>query len=331
MSDLVEAAVYQRDPAWHGKGSVVDEDLRRWDDVKAHLGIEWDIEPRAVFIGEDGAFLAQQQAADFTAAVRTDNGEVLAVNKSGYSLVGIDAFGRFVEAAMSDLAVSWDAFNVLDGGRAVCATIKLDEPISVPGDDSPVYPYVGFSNRVDAKGSLLASPTAVRQVCWNTNTLFLASAEDSGWTASFRHASGLDLDEAAGTVRAAIREAREAFSVFGDTAALLADRSLSPDVFVGRWLPVVQHMDERVIERVVRKRDAFWEALNGPRGMDRKDSAWAVLQAAIDAYQYSDAFPTRGDHGRTKRSIAMIEARHGRGRRNDDLRRAYSIVMEKVA
>lgn len=330
MSDLVEAAVYQREAAWHGKGRVVDSDLRDWADVKAYLDIDWDIEPKEVYTS-DGipGYGTITRMPDYFAAVRTDSGEVLAVNRTGYVLVGIEAFGRFVEAAMSDSAASWDAFNVLDGGRAVCATIKLDEPIQVPGDASPVFPYVGFSNRIDAKGALLASPTAIRQVCWNTNTMFVQSVEGSGWSTKFRHTRNLDLDMAAREVSYAIGVARQAFEGFAETAKQLAETTVVPERFVSRWLPLVQGMDEPVIKRVEAKRDAFWGALNGPLGMERKDTGWAVLQAAVDAYQYGDAFPTRGEEGRVRRSVSMIESRGGWGR-NDDLGRAHRIAMELV-
>lgn len=319
MSDKFTAGVYQREPAWHAKGSVVQGDLRTWKDVKEHLGIDWDIASYPIRV--DNMFVP-----GFKAAVRSDNGKVLAVNPSDYALVGINDFGMFVEQAMSEQAATWDAFVVMDGGRAVAATIKLDEPISVPGDPSPVYPYAGFSNRIDRKGALVFDPTAIRQVCWNTNSLFLMMAEDSGWSTSYRHTKSLDIEKATEEIKESIRIVRLAFDGFGDTAKALAETTIDVDKYVKQWLPVRQHMTDRVAANVNAKREAFWGALNGPRAVDRKDSAWGVLQASIDAYQYQFGVIDE-DTGRVKRSISMIGARKGRGEETDDLRRAYQLTM----
>ncbi len=319
MSDKFEAGVYQRIPAWHGKGNVIDKDLRTWEEVKANLEIDWDIIQKSVKVGGE-------LVPGFRAAVRTDTGQTLAINAASYALVGIEEFGRFVESAMSDEAATWDAFIVLDGGRGLAATIKLDEPISVPGDPSPVFPYCGFSNRIDGKGSLVADPTAVRQVCWNTQSAFLMSAEGSGWATSYRHSGSLDLAKIADEVKEVMRLVREAFSGFEETAAALANTPINVDKYLQSWLPVRQHMTERVVANVEAKRDAFWGALRGPRATEREDTAWAALQASIDAYQY--AFGVIDEEaGRAKRSLAMVHARKGRGEETDDLRRAYSLVM----
>jgi len=329
MSDKITDAVYQREPAWHGKGTVVEEDLRTWDEVREHLVIDWDIEQRPVHVGG-------VRVPNFFAATRTDNDKVLAINSNSYSLIGVEAFGRFVERSMTEQTATWDAFNIIDEGMAMCATIKLDEPMMVPGDPSPVFPYIGFSNRIDAKGSLVADPTAIRQVCWNTNSLFLIAAGDSGWVTSFRHTGGLDMSTASDEVAQTIKLCRQAFLGFGGLARELAEATISVPKFVDRWLPIRQHMSDSTVTRVNHKRDAFNGALTGPRGVERHDSAWGVLQAAVDAYQYS--FPVHnGDVGREKRTYSMIKARIGGGlspeesNRSDDLRRAYSIVLDMAA
>lgn len=325
MSDKVEAAVYQRIPAWHNKGTVVDADLRTWEEVRAHLDLHWDIVEREVSV--DGRLIP-----GFHGAVRTDTGKVLAINANSYALIGLDAFGRFVARSMRDQAATWDSLVVMDRGLAMAATIKLDEPYQVPGDPSPVFPYVGYSNRVDGKGALIADPTAVRQVCWNTNSLFLMQADRSGWATTFRHTGSLDMEKAADEVAQTLELAREAFTGFKDTAKALAEKQVDPDDFLSHWLPIRQHMSDAVVTRLETKREAFKSALTGPRAVDNPDTAWGVLQAAVDAYQY--AFPVQGsEKGREKRTFSMISSRMGarnpiNSNRSDDLRRAYRIAMD---
>jgi phage/plasmid-like protein (TIGR03299 family) len=46
--------------------------------------------------------------------------------------------------------------------------VRLDEPITLPGDDSTTYPYLAITNRHDGKGACSLRTTAVRIVCQNT-------------------------------------------------------------------------------------------------------------------------------------------------------------------
>ena len=76
--------------------------------------------------------------------------------------------GEIVEAVLSQPNVKWETAGVLGGGRSVWCLALLDEPITLPGDDSPTLPYLAITNRHDGTAACALRATAVRIVCANT-------------------------------------------------------------------------------------------------------------------------------------------------------------------
>ena len=97
--------------------------------------------------------------------------------------------GEIVEAVLAQPNVKWETAGVLDGGRAVWCLALLDEPVDLPGDDSPTLPYLAITNRHDGTAACALRATAVRIVCANTFRAAELEGERTGATFSFIHRS----------------------------------------------------------------------------------------------------------------------------------------------
>ena len=97
--------------------------------------------------------------------------------------------GEIVEAVLAQPNVKWETAGVLDGGRAVWCLALLDEPVELPGDDSPTLPYLAITNRHDGTAACALRATAVRIVCANTFRAAELEGERTGATFSFIHKS----------------------------------------------------------------------------------------------------------------------------------------------
>ena len=158
-----------------------------------------------------------------SAIIRSDNGALLSLNKDSYTLISHGEMGEIVEAVLAQPNVKWETAGVLDGGRAVWCLALLDEPVELPGDDSPTLPYLAITNRHDGTAACALRATAVRIVCANTFRAAELEGERTGATFSFIHKSSWRsrIEEARRAVTGARTEIRRyselAHELLGDT------------------------------------------------------------------------------------------------------------------
>lgn len=307
---------FVRVPSWHGEDdqSFVGSH-RHWIDVKKDMGLNWDLVRRP---------RTDSGAERWIDIVRTDTGEVVhPAATDSFRLITMDEFGFYVEESLRDNKVIWDTFHVFRNGAEFAASIKLDEPLEVKGDKSVIYPFVGFSNRVDGKGSLRAFFAMSRLACYNMVTAQLGGAEDSGMAIRFSHSRKFSMEKAIESTSFLINREREFAHDFADKASVLNQKKIDTKVFVDRWLPTATDMTPRQLENVDTKRGTFYKALNGKYNVGRSDTAWGVLQAAIESYQYD--FPVKGNKGRERRGFDMMRPDQVR---HSALTNAYEIVLD---
>ena len=120
---------------------------------------------------------------------RSDTGAVLSLNKNTYTVIDHGEMGEIVEAVLAQPNVKWETAGVIDSGRAVWCLAFLDEPITLPGDDSLTLPYLAITNRHDGTAACALRATAVRIVCANTFRAAELEGERTGTTFSFIHKS----------------------------------------------------------------------------------------------------------------------------------------------
>ena len=134
--------------------------------------------------------------------------------------------GEIIEAVLAQPNVKWETAGVLDGGRAVWCLALLDEPITLPGDDSPTLPYLAITNRHDGTAACALRATAVRIVCANTFRAAELEGERTGTTFSFIHKASWRnrIDEA----RRAVTGARAEMRRYAELAAELLAIRITP-------------------------------------------------------------------------------------------------------
>lgn len=308
-----------RTPSWHGDHDQSFVGNRRlWADVKEDMGLNWDLvrRPRT----DAGAEMWHD-------IVRTDNNTVVhPAATNSFRLITMNEFGEFVERSLHNNNVYWDTFHVFRNGAEFAASIKLDEPLEIKGDRSVVYPYVGFSNAVDGKGALRAFFAMARLACYNMVTAQLGQAEREGMSIRFTHSAKFDMDNAIDATASMVNREREFAHEFAKSASNLNETKIDTKGFVDRWIPIATDMSVRQLENAEAKRGLFYKALNGITNVGRNDTAWGVLQAAIESYQYD--FQVKSVQGREKRGFDMMRPERSR---HNALTNAYDIVLQLSA
>jgi phage/plasmid-like protein (TIGR03299 family) len=125
--------------------------------------------------------------------IRSDTGQTLSHRPDSYTIIDHSEMGEIIEAVLTQPNVKWETAGVLDQGRAVWCLALLDEPVTLPGDNSASLPYLAITNRHDGTGACALRATAVRIVCANT---FRAAELEGERTAPPSH---LSIRRAGGT------------------------------------------------------------------------------------------------------------------------------------
>ena len=190
----------------------------------------------------------------------------------------------------------WETAGVLDGGRAVWCLALLDEPITLPGDDSPTLPYLAITNRHDGTAACALRATAVRIVCANTFRAAELEGERTGTTFSFIHKSSWRnrIDEA----REAVTGARPEMRRYTELAAELLAIPVTPaqrELFITEFIPMPP--EGLVTDRVARNVEEARKALRL-----LFDSSTTTEQIADTAYGLVQAAGEYLDHVRTART-----------------------------
>jgi phage/plasmid-like protein (TIGR03299 family) len=100
--------------------------------------------------------------------------------------------------ALADEGAEWETAGSLRGGSVVWSLMQLNEPFTLPGDNSESHPFVSVVNPHDGSGSMRAQSGNVRIVCMNTNMLADFQSRQRQTQYVFRHTSNVQerIDEA---------------------------------------------------------------------------------------------------------------------------------------
>jgi len=226
-----------------------------------------------------------------------DPGVTLACTQDTYKVIANSEFGEIFTALMEQDNVKYETGGVLDGGRKVWLLALLDEPITLPGDDTATYPYMSLMSRHDARGSTALRATNVRVVCGNTFSMAELQGDRTGLTYSFIHRGNWrdHMDDARQAVNGVRAEAR-AYAQLSENLLLVPVTPVQRDQFVEAFFPMPPRgtSSDRVLSNVRVSRDKLLEILAGQtvRGAGVEFTAYGMLQAAGEYL----------DHVRTARS-----------------------------
>ncbi len=298
MPANVESMFSVRQMPWHREGTILADYPGDWAQARTLAGLDWDPITTHVYaladLNTDGS-PHYEPIEGWQAIARSDNGTVLSLNRDTYTVISHGAMGEIVEAVLAQPNVKWETAGVLDGGRAVWCLALLDEPVSLPGDDSLTMPYLAITNRHDGTGSCALRATAVRIVCANTFRAAELEGERTGATFSFIHkASWRNRIEEA---RRAVTGARTEIRRYQELAHELLAISITPrqrELFVTEFIPMPPAglVTDRVARNVEEARQALRLIFESKTTEQVAGTAYGLVQAAGEYL----------DHVRTARS-----------------------------
>lgn len=293
-----------REPMWHGLGTVLDDYPDSWDAARKAAGLEWEPVERPLYVNvHDGnpdaapEFVAMES---HKAIVRSDTGHVLGVPSGSYSIIDHGTMGEIVEALLDvDDAVKFETAGSVREGAQVWALAYIDEPFTIPGDDSESLPFLALLNSHDGSAACKVVATSVRVVCWNTFQMASADGDRSGRQFVFRHT---------GDVKARIDEAKEALAGvrgesqrYAEFAAQLANVRVD-DAIVSMFLhdfiaDPSEHgeiVSDRVKANVAKARATFMGLYDeSPTTAAIKGTAYGLLQTSTEYLDHVRSFRSR--------------------------------------
>jgi phage/plasmid-like protein (TIGR03299 family) len=298
MPANIESMFSVRQMPWHREGTILADYPDTWTQARTLAGLDWDPVTAPVYAvtgdNPDGT-ACYEPIAGWKTITRSDTGAVLSLNKDTYTVIDHGEMGEIVEAVLAQPGVRWETAGVLDGGKAVWCLALLDEPITLPGDDSPTLPYLAITNRHDGTAACALRATAVRIVCANTFRAAELEGERTGTTFSFIHKSSWRnrIDEARKAVTGAQREMRR----YAELATELLAIPVSPaqrELFITEFIP--KPPEGLITDRVARNVDEARAALR------MIFESKTTEQVAHTAYGLVQAAGEYLDHVRTARS-----------------------------
>jgi phage/plasmid-like protein (TIGR03299 family) len=190
---------------------------------------------RAITMTDEGPTDTFEEVEGWKIVERDDDGTVLSTPRESYPLVGTKATMEIVEQLV-DGGAKFDTMGSLGEGEQIYATLYLDEPTEVAGDDSPSWPFVTITNSFDMSAALRVGLSAFRTVCGNTYDATLAAWEGGVPNFTFKHSGDMDAK-----AKAVLANARRYFQAFAELSADLAKLPTSDEQwgeFLERFVPL---------------------------------------------------------------------------------------------
>lgn len=238
MPALFEQGFFVREPAWHGMGVVLDDYPTREEAMRL-AGHDFDVVavPIRMEISNEILVAAGQAPTDhgdrilrkvegWTSHVRSDTLATLHVAKDSYERIP-NSVAYDVAELLFEQGFQYETGITLDGGKVCAITLKLDEPITITGDDSIVVPYGCMSWAHDGSASLKVRSGTIRQVCANTVSASEAEGAKLGTDFTFRHTK--NVHERIADAKEAIRGVRAGLDVYKVAMEELAAMPVTPD------------------------------------------------------------------------------------------------------
>ena len=298
MPANIESMFSVRQMPWHREGTILDDYPDTWTQARTLAGLDWDPVTTPVYaatgINPDGTG-HYEPIEGWKTITRSDTGAVLSLNKDTYTVIDHARDGRDRRSGPGPAQRQVGNRGRPGQRQAVWCLALLDEPITLPGDDSPTLPYLAITNRHDGTAACALRATAVRIVCANTFRAAELEGERTGTTFSFVHKSGWRnrIDEARKAVTGAQAEMRR----YAELAAELLAIPVSPaqrELFITEFIP--KPPEGLITDRVARNVDEARAALR------MIFESKTTEQVAHTAYGLVQAAGEYLDHVRTARS-----------------------------
>ena len=313
-----------REPAWHGLGTVFNEEVTTAQMLElAHLD-NWNVRLEPVYVQ---GVPAERFAVPSFAVVRTNpfdgEADVLSVVGQRYKVLQNEELFDF--GATLGSGARWETAGSIKKGRVVFGSLALErETVLDPnGVADKVNTYMLLHTSHDGSVSVQASITPVRVVCANNLNFALRSVKQSF---KIRHTQTLDGKMAA--AREALGLAERYMDDFDKAAQALfavpVTDSQVEDIFATAYPKPDKDASKAAVTRWENKRVAVGEILFSDTTYAVKDTAWGVLNALTENLDWNRG--VRNDNPESKLTAASGLDSIANAERN----RLFSIVKEKA-
>jgi phage/plasmid-like protein (TIGR03299 family) len=236
---------------------------------------------------------------EFRRIARDDTDATLSYQRNSYSLIPNSAFGEIIDSILraEPDKVKLETGGSLGGGRRVWMLARIDEPVSLPGDGSYTFPFLGITSSHDGEASCAARLTTVRIVCGNTFSAAEAEGERTGAVFSFSHRGDWRsrLDEA----REALLYARRETAVYAEAMTELLGIKVTErqeQLFLREFIPSPSDglITDRVAKNIEEARAAVTGFLNSPtvEGAGIRGTAYGLVQASGEYLDHARKYQT---------------------------------------
>ena len=268
--------------------------------------------------------ISLRQLPEYYAIMRDDNNDVLNVASQSYELYSNRETAELVEllldSSVTDGGVKFETGGVLKGGGLVWFLARLDSPIEVPGDTSPIYPYISVLNSHDGTAALRAINTSIRIVCWNTWSAAEKEGEKSGRMFSFRHTGTIrDRIQDAQKVLLGAQDDAERWAQYANEMIAIPIEDKQVETFLEDFVPMPPTPTERSANNVHEARNAIKKFYHSPSCASIAGTAWGLIMATGEYLDHGRNFRTN----ETYVSRTMLKPEEGK-------HKAMKLVQELI-
>jgi phage/plasmid-like protein (TIGR03299 family) len=302
-----DTVISVRDAGWHGLAKVLadhvtPEEARQqafpWEPVTTPIY-------RAVPVVTESGDLetTYEEIPDLVGVERSDSGEFFGTVSREFG----ETLAHTNNKALTEIAESVEGLAAgevrvetagsLMNGRKVWMLLRLNEPVVLAGkglapEATATLQYFALQTRHDGKGALRGQALSTRIICDNTAQAADLEAAKQGTEFTFRHTSGIAdrIEEAKGAL-AMWRQSIEEWKALMDSLLDLRITAEQRKVFVDTWGPTRLPdtglaVSERVMNNIEVARGEFAKIMTGITTAGVDDTAYGLVQAAIEFQQH---------------------------------------------
>jgi len=296
-------------PGWHGLGQAIPPGMEHSETVAELAGLNRRIVLTPLYTIVDGESVAVPEKF---ATAYEDNGFVLGVVGSRYTVVqNVTAF-RAIDRWLADGRVRYETAGALDEGRKVFILVRIDEDFTIAGTD-PVTPYALITNSHDGSSGLGVKLVSTRVVCQNTLNI---SLREKGERIGIRHTASAEanIESAAKALGLVSRQQAEMMARFERLAQLNASQGLVEQVIylvAPNPMKLEVSLTERQRNRANRRHESFMTFLQHGQHLPTivsaggLDNRWGLYNAATEWMEWGD--PTKVTQVLERRMVGSLE------------------------
>ena len=270
-----ESGFFNRVPAWHNLGVVLEE-APTSEDAIAAAGLDWKVEKKPIFDASG------KEIPSYFANTRDKDGSVLGIVSGRYEIVQNSEAFAFTDSLV-DEGMVYETAGSLKDGKVVWLLGKLPRT-TILGDD--LEPYVAFTNSFDGSGAIQVCCCHTRVVCANTLNLALKEAKRK-W--SVRHCGDIQskLHQARVTL-GLINAYTDSLNSECERLAEIKTTDSCLENILDTMYPLTEDSTERQKHRVDSIKENYFNRLQSADILKFKGTAYAAMMAATDYADHSE-------------------------------------------